>query len=87
MSIKAHVGKQKYLHLAAVERRVKKFRQESFARLRAGSPALPGGSHAAERGGVWCRRWQGAVMVADFGSYSMEIVQFLLVRAVNPVKN
>ena len=52
MSIKAHVGKQKYLHLGAAERRVKKLRQESFARLRAGSPALPGGSHAAEHGWV-----------------------------------
>ena len=34
-----------------------------------------------------CRRWQGAVRVADFRGYSMEIVQFLLVRPVNPVKN
>ena len=65
MSIKAHVGKQKYLHLGAAERRVKKLRQESFARLRAGSPALPGGSHAAERGRVWCRRWQAAVSGVD----------------------
>ena len=57
MSIKAHAGKQMYSHLPATERGVKKFRQQSFSRLRASNPAL--------RGWVWFRRWQGAVRVVD----------------------
>ena len=34
-----------------------------------------------------CRRRQGKVRVADFRGYSMEIVQFLLVRPFNAVIN
>ena len=44
-------------------------------------------AHAAERGWVWCRRWQGAVGVVDCGCEFIEVVQYRLVRLVSPVKN
>ena len=76
-----------YSHSPVTERRVKKFRQQSFVRLRAGSPALPGGSHAAEHGWVSCRRRQGAVRVVDCQCCPIDIVQFLLTWPVNPFLN
>ena len=44
-------------------------------------------AHTAERGWAWFRRRQGAVRVVDCRGCSMETVQFLLVRPVNPIKN
>ena len=40
---------------------------------------------AALRGWVWFRRWQGAVSVVVCQCRLIEVVQFLLVRPVNPV--
>ena len=44
-------------------------------------------AHAAEYGWVWFRRRQGAVRVVDCQCCSMEVVQFLRVRPVNPFLN
>ena len=43
-------------------------------------------AHAAERGWVWCRRWQGAVSVVVLQCRRIEVIQFLFVGPVNPVK-
>ena len=40
-------------------------------------------AHAAQRGRVWCRRWQGAVSVDDCQCLRIEVVQFLFVGPVN----
>ena len=39
---------------------------------------------AAERGWVWCRRWQGAVRVVDCKCRRIEDVQFRYVGPINP---
>ena len=44
-------------------------------------------AHAAERGWVWCWRWQSAVRVVVCQCRRIEVVQFLHVRPVNSVKN
>ena len=44
-------------------------------------------AHAAERGWVWFRRWQGAVRVVVCQCRRIDVAQFLLSRPFNPVKN
>ena len=44
-------------------------------------------AHAAQRGWVWCRRWQGAVGVVDCQCRLIDVVQLLLVRLVSRVNN
>ena len=44
-------------------------------------------AHAAERGWVWLRRWQGAVRVVDCQCRRIEVVQFLRVRPINSFLN